>query len=169
MWARAHGCRVARDRGKTQPSFPSLPFCEAQVSCGNLLHLGRSLLARGDSRPQGLPRVPGVESGADHQVAACLCAQAPDGMSTCSSEVPNCKIFISVIIIDFACVRRPSPNPKQYGIWRVSRLVNTSAGRVVHPERAQKLHTPPRTLRPIHLLQLGVHLYPLSYPFVINW
>lgn len=96
MWARAHGCRVARDRGKTQPSFPSLHLCEAQVSCENLLHLGRSLLARGYSQPQGLPCVPGVESDADRQVAACLCAQAPDGTSTCSSEVLNREIFISI-------------------------------------------------------------------------
>ena len=96
VWTRAHGCRVGRDRGKTQPSLPSPPFCEAQVSCGNLLHLGRSLLARGYSRPQRLPCVPGVESSADHQVAACLCAQAPDGTITCPSEVPNCRIFISI-------------------------------------------------------------------------
>ena len=43
------------------------------------------------------------------------------------------------------------------------------AGRVVGLERAWKLRTPSHIPYPIHLFHLNVHLYPLPYPFIINW
>lgn len=70
---------------------------------------------------------------------------------------------------DWLCLHEVSIKSQRYGVWRASRLVNTSAqGRWHTIPSGPKLQSvePPRT----HYvsLHLAVHLCPSSYPF-ISW